>query len=245
MKKKKFLKILIILFRVICVIAIIFSSFKIIKWLKENGANKQIQKKLLSEIQYDSENNFLNIDFSKIKSINPDTVAWIQVNGTDISYSVVQGKDNDFYLTHSFDNSYNSAGWIFADYRNKFDGTDNHIIIYGHNRRNGTMFSSLKNVITEKWYKNEDNLIVNLYTPNELKKYKVFSVHQISENSTDLKLTFNNDEQYTNYLNELKNASIYNFNEEVSKNDKILTLYTCADNNSYRILLHAKLINNN
>lgn len=60
-----------------------------------------------------------NIDFNKLINKNPDTIGWIKVLGTDINYPVVQTNNNDFYLTHSFDKSYNKAGWIFADYINK------------------------------------------------------------------------------------------------------------------------------
>ena len=57
--------------------------------------------------------------------------------------------NNDFYLKHSFDKKYNAAGWIFADYRNKLDGSDKNIVVYGHNRQNGTMFSSLRNILNQ------------------------------------------------------------------------------------------------
>ena len=60
-------------------------------------------------------------------------------------YPVVKGSNNSFYLNHCFDKSYNSAGWIFADYRNKFDNTDKNIVIYGHNMRDGSMFGSMLN----------------------------------------------------------------------------------------------------
>ena len=54
--------------------------------------------------------NLINVDFNELKKINSNTKGWIQVNGTNINYPFVQAKDNKFYLTHSFDKSYNSAG---------------------------------------------------------------------------------------------------------------------------------------
>ena len=86
-----------------------------------------------------------------------------------------------FYLKHSFDKSNNSAGWIFADYRNKFDGTDKNIIIYGHNMKDNSMFGRLKSVISEDWYNNEDNKYITLITENEIQIYEVFSVYQIEK----------------------------------------------------------------
>lgn len=164
------------------------------------------------------------------------------MNNTDINYSVVQSSDNSYYLSHSFDNSLNSAGWIFADYRNKLDGSDKNIIIYGHNRRDGSMFCSLKNVLNENWYSNSENHIITFYTPNETLQYQVFSVYQISLNDYDTSTYFDSDEDFEKFLTKIKNNSVYNFNVEVDKNTQVLTLSTCANNNKYRVVLHAKKI---
>lgn len=69
------------------------------------------------------------MDLQELRRINPETVGWIKLENTNIEYPIVQTTDNSFYLNHSFDKSYNEAGWIFADYRNKLDGTDKNIVI--------------------------------------------------------------------------------------------------------------------
>lgn len=56
---------------------------------------------------------FYDVDFSQLLKKNLDTVAFINVKGTNINYPIVQTKDNDYYLTHAFDKSYNEAGWVF------------------------------------------------------------------------------------------------------------------------------------
>lgn len=86
-----------------------------------------------------------------------------------IDYPVVQASDNSFYLTRSFDKSKNSAGWIFADYRNKLDGTDKNIILYGHNRLDNSMFATLNNTQKESWYNNPENKYITYTTPNRNK----------------------------------------------------------------------------
>ena len=111
--------------------------------------------------------NLINVDFNELKNINENVVGWIQVNGTNINYPFVHTSNNDFYLTHSFDDSYNSAGWVFADSSNKLDGTDRNIVIYGHNRRDGGMFGTLKNILTDEWQSNSENLIIPFITENE------------------------------------------------------------------------------
>ena len=159
MKKKS--KILVTFIQIVLIAVIIFSGIKIIEWIKSNKKNKDIMSEIKENVvinnEMDSNNEEYKIDFAKLKQKNSDAIAWIKVNGTDIDFPVVKGTDNSYYLTHNFDKEKNKAGWIFADYRNKFDGTDKNIIIYGHNMKNGSMFASLKDVIKEEWYNNENN----------------------------------------------------------------------------------------
>lgn len=174
---------------------------------------------------------------------NSNTVAWLKVEGTEIEYPVVKGKDNSFYLTHSFDNSYNNAGWIFADYNNTFDGEDENIVIYGHNRRDGSMFGSLKNVLEKDWCSNEKNRTITFSTEEGNIKYQVFSVYKIENEDYYITTKFNSNEEFEKFITTIKNRSIYNFETNVAKTDKVLTLSTCANNNKYRVVLHAKKVN--
>lgn len=236
----------IITFRIVSLVIIIICLYFIWIWYKENKHNNIILNNLLSNVDFDNKvitsDNKEAIDFSNLININTDTVGWLIVNNTDINYSVVQAKDNSYYLTHSFDNSYNSAGWIFADYRNKLDGSDKNIIIYGHNRRDGSMFSSLKNILNEDWYLNKENHIITFYTPSETLRFQVFSIYKIESSNYDTTTHFYSDDEYKIFLDKIKNYSIYNFNLEVDSNDQILTLSTCANNTDYRVVLHAKKI---
>lgn len=84
------------------------------------------------------------IDFAELRKINEDIVAWIQIPETGVDYPVVQGEDNEYYLHHTFRKEANKAGSIFLDYRNRADFTDQRVIIYGHNMKDGSMFSNLK-----------------------------------------------------------------------------------------------------
>ena len=110
--------------------------------------------------------NLLDVDFTELEKINKDVKGWIQVNGTNINYPFVQTSNNDYYLTHSFNRDYNSAGWIFMDYRNNINNLDKNTILYGHSRLDKTMFGSQKNLLKSDWYKDKNNHIIKLSTNN-------------------------------------------------------------------------------
>ena len=238
MKKKG--KIFIFIIQIILIAVIIFSGIKIIEWIKSNKKNKDIMSEIKENVvinnEMDSNNEEYKIDFVKLKQKNSDAIAWIKVNGTDIDFPVVKGTDNSYYLTHNFDKEKNKAGWIFADYRNKFDGTDKNIIIYGHNMKNGSMFASLKDVIKEEWYNNENNKYIALITENENCKYQVFSVYQIETEEYYLQTNISN---FKEFVEKIKGRSKKDFNVDIKETDSILTLSTCADNTKYRVVLHA------
>ena len=243
-KNKKYKEVIFnLIVYMILLFILIYSVIKIYKWYKDKTSNKEIVEQIKETVVVEDKNEYkeeYTIDFNKLKEQNKETVAWIKVNNTNIEYPVVKANNNNFYLNHSFDKSENLAGWIFADYRNKFDNTDKNIIIYGHNMRDGSMFGSLKNILNSDWYENEENTNITLYTENEKCIYKVFSIYKIESEDYYIKTEFSNDNEFEQFVNTIKNRSIKKFDIDVSKEDNILTLSTCANNNRYRIVLHAK-----
>ena len=211
-----------------------------------NQNNKKISDEIaefvtVDETKEDDEEKYV-VDFEKLKEKNSDIVAWLKVKGTNIETTVVKSTNNDYYLTHNFNKEYNSAGWIFADYKNKVDGTDKNLVIYGHNMRDDSMFGSLKWVINEDWYNNEDNKYITLITENETQVYEVFSVYQTEKEDYYIQTNFNTEKEFNTFAQTIKKRSKKDFNVDVNKEDNILTLSTCANNNKYRVVLHAKKI---
>jgi len=187
------------------------------------------------------EMNLININFNKLKQINSNTKGWIQVNGTNINYPFVQANDNKYYLTHSFDKSYNSAGWVFLDYRNNINELSKNTIIYAHGRTDKTMFGSLKNILKSSWLNDTNNFVVKLSTEIENTLWQVFSVYHIPTTSDYIQVNFSSNKEFNNWTTMLINRSSYNFNTSVNENDNVLTLSTCYNDNE-KVVLHAKLI---
>lgn len=240
--------------QVISIIIIIISLYYIYLWYIDNKKTENILNEIYENANVSSDNisvdNDLkieveNIDFNKLINKNPDTIGWIKVLGTDINYPVVQTNNNDFYLTHSFDKSYNKAGWIFADYINKNlknNELDKNTIIYGHNRQNNSMFGTLSNVFKEEWLSNKENYYINFSTLNNNMVWEVFSTYTIEKEEYYIQSNFSSDEEYISFLNTIKNRSTYKYDVNISKEDKILTLSTCTNVGKGRTVLHAKLI---
>lgn len=266
-RKSKFKNIILLIIILISIIGLCTSIINIIKW-KQDSTKTEKQAEKLEKIakpteKKDTENikiieqqeeipkenpywdyikmNLIDVDFKKLKNINSETSGWIQINGTNINYPYVHTKDNKYYLTHSFDHSYNEAGWVFLDYRNEPNLSSQNNIIYAHGRLDQTMFGSLKNILTSNWVNNTNNYVVKLSTEYENTLWQVFSIYRIPTTSDYLQIEFSTDTEFQEFANKLLNRSDYNFNTIINETDKILTLSTCY-NDEDKVVLHAKLI---
>lgn len=262
-KKRKKLNVknlCLLIFFLVMLIVFLFSLIKVIMWIIDNNNTNDIIKKVantyeISEKSYDNEViinenekdiyfdymnlKFIDVDINKLKTFNPDTIGFIKVMGTNINYPFVQTKDNDYYLNRSYDKTYNNAGWIFLDYRNN-EFNDKNTIIYGHGRINGTMFGSLKDTLKSSWQSNKDNYIIKISTEKENSIWQIFSIYKIATTSDYLQTTFS-DNEFESFINLIKGRSSYNFETNVTNEDKVLTLSTCYNDND-KMVVHAKLI---
>lgn len=265
-RRIKWKNVFLALFVLICLVGLGTSLFNIIKWkIEAKTTNNQIEtaQKVVKPVEIiDNDKieiieqekvplddpyweyvqmNLIDVDFNDLKNINPSTIGWIQVNGTNINYPFVQTNDNKYYLNHSFNKSKNSAGWVFMDYRNNISVLDKNTIIYAHGRLDNTMFGSLKNILTSGWLNNKNNYIVKLSTEYENNLWQVFSVYKIKTTNDYLQISFISNESFLEFTDKLIKRSNFNFNTKVNENDKILTLSTCY-NEKEKVVLHAKLI---
>ena len=262
-KKRKKLNVknlCLLIFFLVMLIIFLFSLIKVIMWIIDNNNTNDIIKKVantyeINEKSYDNEViinenekdiyfdymklKFIDVDINKLKTFNPDTIGFIKVMGTNINYPFVQTIDNDYYLNRSYDKTYNNAGWIFLDYRNN-EFNDKNTIIYGHGRINGTMFGSLKDTLKSSWQNNKDNYIIKISTEKENSIWQIFSVYKSATTSDYLQTTFS-DNEFESFINLIKGRSSYNFETNVTNEDKVLTLSTCYNDND-KMVVHAKLI---
>jgi len=182
----------------------------------------------------------LDVNFDALLEMNADTVAWIHMPGA-LDYPVVQGKNNDYYLTHLIDGTYNQNGSIFMDCRNDPDLTNRNTYIYGHNMGNGTMFAVLLKYSTPGFY--EENRELILVTPDASYYLQPFSGYVTSSSSGAYQWSFQDDNAYSTYLQEIMVCSEFVSDVEVTSEDRIVTLSTCSYAfDDARYVLHCKLV---
>lgn len=170
--------------------------------------------------EHEEEQTF-SIDFEHLMAKYPDVVGWLYCEGTPINYPVMQSDDNNYYLRRLPDGTYNIAGSLFADYRCGEIGKTNNYIIYGHNMKNGTMFSSLTKYKSQSYY--DEHQVLFLFTPDA--NYKIELIAGFVSKPTG---TVYNAEQ--TYEQVLQYCSQSTFHADVipHKEGTYITLSTCS-----------------
>lgn len=240
MKSKKTVYIICIIF----IIITIFSGYQILSTINEYKISNDTYNNLKEYVNTDSDKNASidkeivtpKVDFVSLKEINSDVVAWIYIKDANINYPVVQGKDNDYYLNHLTDMSYNAAGSIFLDYRSKSNLNDRHSIIYGHNMNDGSMFANLNKYKEQEFFNNHSYYVI--VTPDKNYKIDIISGYVANVNEDSWKLNFSNDEEFSNWLTWTKEKSFFKSEITPTTEDRIITLSTCSnESNDTRFVL--------
>ena len=173
--------------------------------------------------------------FEALLKENPDTVAWIRMDGTHINHPVVQGKDNFEYIDKGFDGEFYQGGCIFLDEKNAKDLSDNYLIIHGHHMTRGAMFSDVSNYLDERFF--EENTTGELLTPNGDYALTVAGVN--IANAYNDKLYYNEPGMKAplQFIEDCKFKRSVDFED----GDKLVLLSTCAgDMTNDRVVLFCR-----
>ena len=158
----------------------------------------------------------------------PNCIGWLRIEGTAINYPVMQSKnDPDFYLHHAVSGEYSFAGVPYLDYRCEV-GVSNHLVIYGHNMKNGTMFHNLRYYASRDFWQSHRR--ISLTTVNGQAEYEVMAVIQYNTNRESFRYN-----SYTNlnagtfqwFLQQIQSRQIFETGVTASFGDELLTLSTC------------------
>ena len=192
-----------------------------------------------------------NLDWDALHEENADIYAWIYVPDTTVDYPVLQHPtDNSYYLNNNIDGTRGYPGCIYTeDYNNK-EFTDPHTVLYGHNLRDKTMFSTLHNFEDEELFA-EDHYIF-IYTEDYVYVYQIFAAYEFIAIHLLDNYDLTNEYVYEQYIKDIFNIpnTSNRFNNirddiEVTKEDRIITLSTCtaSHNSAFRFLVVGVLLN--
>ncbi|MBR4981146.1 MAG: class B sortase [Lachnospiraceae bacterium] len=170
------------------------------------------------------------IDFESLWEINKDVYAWITIPGTIIDYPILQHEtDDSYYLNHTIEGVEGFPGCIYTERKNSKDFTDNNTVIYGHNLRNGKMFTELHKFRDENFFSQND--IIYIYTPTKQLTYKIFAAYLYDDRHLMNSFDFSDSKVYAKYLTEIQNMNSVDVNLrkeiKITDTDKIITLITC------------------
>lgn len=180
------------------------------------------------------------VDFAALAEINPDIVGWIYIEDTRVNYPIVQGDDNEHYMTHLFSGKYNSSGCIFLDSRVEPDFSSWHSILYGHHMKNGTMFYDLRNYKQQEFFDEHPRAL--LLTPDGNYTVEFFSGCVASVESSAWDIAFASETEYASWLTSLKTRSLFQTDLAPAPTDRVLTLSTCSyEFDNARFVLHGIL----
>lgn len=181
-----------------------------------------------------------NMDFAALREVNSDVLGWILIPNTVISYPLVQGDDNQYYLKHTWKKWTSAVGAIFLEYQNSPDFSDFNTIIYGHRMNNGSMFASLKNYKKQSYW--AAHPYVYITDDNGSHKYEIFAAYEVSTAGTTYQIGFSGDASKQAFLDYCLGQSVIDTGITPTVHDKILTLSTCTGNgHATRWVVQARL----
>ena len=183
---------------------------------------------------------FYSEQVRKLMRQNADTVAYLNVLETAIQYPVVQGKDNEYYSTHTFAKKRRAAGAIFMDAWNDRKFSDFNTVIYGHNMKDGSMFSTMREYRHANFLR--DHKYIEITLLNSKRSYKVFSAYMVKDDFDFRGFEHSTNQQRDVFIRQIINKSEINTNTEATAADSLLTLVTCAsENREWYWVVHAVL----
>lgn len=174
-----------------------------------------------------------------LRKINPDYICWLRIPGTAVDYPVVRSFRPGYYLNHTFQGTVNPCGSLFVQEEVKSLAHGN-TVIFGHNRKDGTMFADLKNYKTKDFYKSHQ--IIRIYYERRWHEGVIFSCQLRGEEDLQYCQTdFLDTAEKQEFIDEMKEASLYYIPFRPSVNDPLITLSTCYGR-SKRMIVQAVLM---
>ncbi len=230
-KLKKFILIILVL---LLITGVIYISC----YLYNKNKDKKENAEILNHIEIDDtkitpQKTEMVLKVEELQKENNEIIGWIEIEGTNINYPVLQATNNSFYLTHNYKKEKSASGSLFLDKDFDLENGSSNYLIYGHRNKQGLMFEDLLKYAKEDFYKNHKTI---KFTNNQEEAiYEILAVfysrvYYKNENNVFRYYYFinaNDEQEYNEFVNEAKKASIYDTGITAKYGEQLLTLSTC------------------
>lgn len=241
MKKRKYIYNAIIL---IAGLVFMVSVYQLGSYFYQNYKHDQQKIRFQEYVFVPETKKSFEVDWNALQEVNSEIVAWIYIPGTEISYPVVQGVNNAFYLDHDFEKNYLYSGAIFMDAYADSSFNDKNTVIYGHNVLYGGMFSELEKYKEAAFF--SEHPYIYILTPDLNYRCEIVAMYSAIDTSYSYQTVFNSETEYLDYLAFIQSSSLHPSEFTVGVEDKLITLSTCsyedASIKGLRYVVQAKLV---
>lgn len=199
--------------------------------------------KFIYDIELNPDYEIMEINFDELKAANADVIGYLDFETPDldiISYPVYYREGSHYYLTHNASGASSVSGELYVEGGILYGHSKTNTIIYGHNMIRGMMFGSLKKYNDQAFYTGRE--FFWYYTPEGKYRYQIYSVHPTPYDGYAFSWFAEPCEEYTQYLIQSKQDSIYDTGVTPMPDDEIITLCTCTGSDYYRLVVHARLV---
>lgn len=181
-----------------------------------------------------------DIDLAALQAENKDIFGWIEIPETAVSYPLLHGEDNEFYLRHNWKKEDSTGGSIFLEAMNSPGMDGFHSIIYGHRMRDGSMFGALKQYAAQEFADAHPNIWIVL--DDEIRRYDVFSVRETPIDGLTYRLDLEEKSIQDIFLEDCLDCSVIDTDIKPRPDGHVLTLSTCTGNgHEKRLVIHSIL----
>lgn len=167
------------------------------------------------------------LDLAALQAVNEDVVGWIEIPGTELSYPLVQGTDNRFYLSHNWKRESSGAGAVFLEQTNSRDLSGFHLIAYAHRMHNDTMFGTLKYYSDLDFFRQHPSIY--LVDGTAVWRYDIFAAHKADVKGLVYRLDLEESGLEDEFIRFCLDSSVIDTGVVPEPGAQILTLSTCTE----------------
>lgn len=225
-------------------------GYYILGYIREDRRYKEAEAEYIKKVMTDSQEDAqlaadicpIEVDFAALQEKNPEIIGWIYCYDSPINYPICQGKDDEYYLSHSYDKKESKSGSIFLEAQNFCDFSDANSILYGHHMKNGSMFATLSCWAEQSYY--EEHPYMWLLTPEHTYRIDIFSGYMTDATSDTYSVFRNYGGQMQAYLQQVVANSDFGTDVDVSDTEsRFVVLSTCEySSENARYVLHGKVV---